>query len=232
LFRFKQFTLHDDRCSHKVGTDGTLLGAWADVSNVANALDIGTGSGLIALMLAQRSSADTIIDAIEVSPPEVEQASENVKNSPWPSKVNIHHSSLQNFFTFRKYDLIVSNPPYFINSYKPPDAKRITTRHTDSLSFQDLLTKAAELIHPSGRLCVVLPFTEAQQFTKQAADHSFHVSRQCSFRTRAGKPVERLLLEFVTFPCTTHHTELLLYAEGEEWSEDYKALTRGFYLKL
>jgi tRNA1Val (adenine37-N6)-methyltransferase len=231
MFRFKQFTIHDEKCAHKVGTDGTLLGAWAAVDTAETVLDIGTGSGLIALMLAQRSLPHTIIDAVELSKIEYEQASENVARSPWPAKVVVHHSSLQEYNAIRNYDLIVSNPPYFINSYKPPETRRIATRHTDTLPFQDLLRAARQLLTPRGKLSVVLPFTEGLHFIELSRKYHFHVSRQCAFLTRREKPVERWLLEFVNHEVPVEKTELLLYAHDNEWSEEYKLLTKDFYLK-
>ncbi len=146
-FQFKQFKINQDRCAMKVGTDGVLLGTWTDVSGVQSILDVGTGTGLIALMLAQRSSA-AIISGIEIDGDAAAQAVENVNNSPWREKINIEAVSLQTFTknTGCRFDLIVSNPPYFNKSLKNPDAQRSVARHSDLLSRQDLLTAADTLL--------------------------------------------------------------------------------------
>lgn len=232
MFRFKKFSIEDNRCAHKVGTDGTLLGAWANVANARCLLDIGCGSGLIALMLAQRTAADTHIDAVELSLPDYSQACENVKHSPWSRKISVFHSSIQQFESLVSYDCIVANPPFFNKSFKPPAENRIAPRHTETLSHEDLLIHALRLLTPSGALSVVLPYTEGLQFIDQARERSLHVSRQWSFRTRAEKPIERWLLEFTRTPVSSHQQhELLLYERDDNWSDDYRALTREFYLK-
>jgi len=217
----------------KVGTDGVLLGAWTNVQRASAILDVGTGSGLIALMLAQRTADTVMIDAIEIEQHAFEQANENIKNTPWRSRVTTHHAALQEFEPTRRYDLIVSNPPYFQNSQKPPNEKRVQARHTTSLSYVELLSSSASLLNSTGRLSVILPFTEGLQFITLAAQYNLHCSRQWSFRTRQEKPIERWLLEFsFTLPPKPETGEILLYKQGEEWSDAYKELTRGFYLKL
>ncbi len=231
-FRFKQFEIQDHRCAHKVGTDGTLLGGWVDVKNAKRILDIGTGSGLIALMLAQRTSPDTLIEAIEISLPDYSQASENVKHSPWHKKLTVRHSSLQQFESTYLFECIVSNPPYFNNSFKPPNANRVVPRHTETLSFLDLIQHSLRLLTDGGTLNVILPFTEGLQFIDMAAQHSLMLSRKFAFRTRAEKPIERWLLEFRRTSHPLEEGEILLYHTGDEWSDDYKALTKDFYLKL
>lgn len=217
----------------KVGTDGVLLGAWADVTNANTILDIGTGSGVIALMLAQRTPHQTHIDAIEIEDNAFEQADENIKNAPWHDRVVAHHVALQQFESAHQYDLIVSNPPYFQNSQKPPDKKRVQARHTTSLSYPELLSFSAALLTPAGKLSLVLPFTEGLQFIALARQHNFYCSRQWSFRTRHEKPIERWLLEFSFRQQQTPESgEILLYQQGEDWSDRYKELTKEFYLKL
>jgi tRNA1Val (adenine37-N6)-methyltransferase len=217
----------------KVGTDGVLLGAWTNVQHAKTILDVGTGSGLIALMLAQRTSDSVHIDAVEIEQHAYEQACQNIKNAPWHHRVNAHYVPLQQFESTQPYDLIVSNPPYFQNSQKPPDEKRVQARHTTSLSYPDLLNRTVALLGKSGRLNVILPFTEGLQFIALAEQHNLHCSRQWSFRTRHEKPIERWLLEFSSdshLPLDTG--EILLYKHGEEWSDGYKQLTKEFYLKL
>ncbi len=232
MFRFKQFNIEDNRCAHKVGTDGTLLGAWVDVKNARHLLDIGTGSGLIALMLAQRSKPDALIEAIEISLPDYTQASENIKHSPWPKKLTAVHTSLQQFESKSLFDCIVSNPPYFNKSFKPPNVNRVVPRHTESLSFFDLIQHSQRLLSDEGTLNVILPFTEGLQFIDMAFQQSLILSRKWAFRTRAEKPIERWLLEFRRKAQPLEEGEICLYATEDEWSHDYKFLTKDFYLKL
>jgi tRNA1Val (adenine37-N6)-methyltransferase len=215
----------------KVGTDGTLLGAWADVTNAKRILDIGTGTGLIALMLAQRS-VNAKIEAIEVDSAAMEDAEENFANSPWSNRLTLHHLRVQDFNPPEKFDLIVSNPPYFIASYKPSDGKRVTARHTESLTFGELINVSRNLLTNDGRLSIVLPAVEGQHFIELAELNGFYCSRKWTFRTRLEKPVERLLLEFTRKRHGCETGEILLYSSGENWSEIYITMTREFYLKL
>jgi tRNA1Val (adenine37-N6)-methyltransferase len=214
IFKFKQFNIGHSQATMKVGTDGVLLGAWTSLLNSKRILDVGTGSGVIALMLAQRTQPEVYIDAIDLSLEDCEVAKENVAQSPWPEKIKVHHSALQNF-SAEPYDLIVSNPPYFINSYK-----------------QDLLLHGKRLLHPNGRLSVILPETEAHHLISLSARQGWFCNRKCTFRSRANKPVERLLLELSSQPLPESIQELVLYQKDEVWSEAYQELTRDFYLKL
>ncbi|MEO5603406.1 MAG: methyltransferase [Cyclobacteriaceae bacterium] len=231
-FHFKQFTVGQNSATHKVGTDGVLLGAWVQVAGeINNILDIGTGSGLITLMLAQRTAPATRIEGIEIAEQDVLQARENVQHSPWPQKIIIHHIAVQKFFPQKKYDLIVSNPPYFINSWLPPEKKRSQARHTQSLSFESLLASTARLLASQGRLAVILPFVEGSGFIDLADKFQLFLNRKTSFRSRSHKPVERLLLEFSFSQTTIKESDLVLYSEGETWSEAHHELTREFYLE-
>ncbi|MGC4023205.1 MAG: methyltransferase, partial [Cyclobacteriaceae bacterium] len=156
-FRFKQFSVNNDKCAMKVGTDAVLLGAWMDLDNAQSILEIGTGSGVIALMVAQRTPADAHIDAIEIEEQDATQAKENVKNSPWPSKIGIHQAAFQDFENKTKYDLIFSNPPYFNKSLLPPSSERSRVRHTNTLSYEELIVHSLRLINTKGKLAVILP---------------------------------------------------------------------------
>jgi len=230
IFHFKEFSIRHDRCAHKVGTDGVLLGAWVDVDNTKRILDVGTGSGVIALMLAQRTPPDTHIDAIDISSADCEQAQENVGNSPWPEKVSIKNTSFQELDA-EPYDLIISNPPYFIHSAKPSVEGRVRARHAEeSLPPQELLRHTKRLLDPKGKLCLILPVTEAQSFIAQSQLSGMHCTRLCDFRSRSGKPVERLLIQLHLHSFETQKEELVLYDYEEVWTTDYKNLTRDFYL--
>jgi tRNA1Val (adenine37-N6)-methyltransferase len=230
-FQFKQFKIHHDRATMKVGTDGVLLGAWANIDDAQNILDIGTGTGLIALMLAQRSGAAKV-DGVEIESHNAEQAIENVNESPWKNKISIHHSAIQNFHPEKQYDLIISNPPYFQNSYQPPDKNRTTARHTVSLTFIDLINSVKRLLNIKGKFNVILPYQEGLEFIELIGTYNFHCSRKWSFRSRAEKPIERLLLEFSYNGDVTEEGEINLYVHKEQWSDAYKKLTKEFYLNI
>ncbi len=231
IFRFKQFSVKHDRCAHKVGTDGVLLGAWVDVNQATRMLDIGTGSGVIALMLAQRSSSETHIDAIDISQGDCQQARENIADSPWPDKIKIEKIAFQEFES-SPYDLIVSNPPFFIDSAKPPAEERTRARHTEALPPNELLDHASRLLTPDGRLCLILPVTEAKSFISLAEKQGWFCSRLCEFRARENKPTERFLLQLQLKKNELKNESLILYQHGEEWTEAYKNLTCDFYLKI
>jgi tRNA1Val (adenine37-N6)-methyltransferase len=230
-FRFKHFNVAHDRCTHKVGTDGVLLGSWVGIDGEDRfLLDIGTGSGVIALMLAQRSNRHAHIDAVEIDEHDAQQARENVARSPWPEKISVHHATIQNFSAHQRYDLIVSNPPFFVNSLLPPGQKRSQARHTQHLSFDDLLKSVARLLADTGRFALILPYTEAKQFLDAAAAADLHPRRKTFFRSRRHKPIERVLMELSKGPGEVHESSLLLYEDGGAWSPTYRALTRDFYL--
>jgi len=181
----------------KVGTDAVLLGSWVNVEGAKRILDVGTGSGIIALMLAQRTDEDVKIDAIEIEKNDAAQASENILSSPWPDKISVRHTSVQEFHTDLRYDLIVSNPPYFINSLLPPSQERTTARHANDLSFDELISHSLRLLKPEGRLAVILPFAEGNIFKSLARQNQLHLIRETAFHSRKEKPQERWLLSLV-----------------------------------
>jgi tRNA1Val (adenine37-N6)-methyltransferase len=230
-FRFKQFTVAQNFCTHKVGTDGVLLGAWVRIQGEDKSiLDIGTGCGVIALMLGQKSSPDTFIDAVEIEAMDVQQARENVTRSLWKEKIAVHHSALQQFFPEKQYDLIASNPPFFMNSLLPAEERRSQARHTLQLSYEDVLGHSTRLLKKEGRLAVILPYLEGLKFIELARRFHLMPIRRTSFRARAHKPVERLLLELGYSGEQEQESEIILYSQGEVWSDDYLKLTADFYL--
>jgi len=230
-FHFKKFSVKHDRCAHKVGTDGVLLGAWADVKYATRILDIGAGSGVIALMMAQRSEHDTHIDAIDISEEDCEQAKRNVASSPWPEKIKIVNRALQKFVS-APYDLIVSNPPFFTDSARPLAAERTRARHTETLPPGAMLENVKRLIMPAGKLCLILPVTEAERFLALAKAEGWYCSRLCEFRARENKPPERFLIQLQLQKHELKKENLILYEHGEMWTSAYKNLTRDFYLKI
>jgi len=229
-FRFRQFIVHHDRCAMKVGTDAVLLGAWTSVAGAKTILDVGTGSGILSLMLAQRTPAETRIDAVEIEQPDFLQATENARQSPWAEKINVHHTSIQSYQTEKQYDLIICNPPFFVNSLLPPSPSRKQARHTGSLSNRDLLAAVIRLLSRAGIFSVILPTAEGVQFQFAAEELGLYPSRLLAFFPRKQKPPERCLIEF-TFKQRSPFTEnLILHEQGNQWSEEYKTLARDFYL--
>ena len=231
MFHFKQFSIEDNRCAMKVGTDAVLLGAWVNLNDLHRILDIGTGSALIALTLAQRSGNSTSIEAIESEETDAQQASKNVSASPWANRIKVFHQSLQKFES-EKFDLIVSNPPYFINSQLPPATHRAKARHTNTLSYEELIYHSVRLMEKTSRLAVILPVEEGNLFRSIAQSHHLFCNRQLAFFSRANKPQERWLFEFSFHTSLPIKEKLVLHGAGEMWSEEYQVLTRDFYLKL
>ena len=231
FFSFKQFTVYHDRCAMKVGTDGVLLGAWTDLSQSHHILDIGTGTGLIALMMAQRSP-EAQITAIDLDAEAVSQAQENIQNSPWKDRVE---AVLQNVCTYssdEKFDTIVSNPPYFIDSLKCPDNQRNTARHTDTLDAQRLLEKVAELLTPEGRFSIILPADQTDDLFRIAEAQGLHPTRWTKVITRPGLPPKRSLIEFQKKALPIQTNELVIELERHMYSKEYIEITREYYLKL
>jgi len=231
-FRFRQFIVKHDRCAMKVGTDGVLLGAWTNPGDAKRILDAGTGSGLIALMLAQRSDAH--VDAVEIDELASEQARENVLASPWPGRITVYNDSFQHFATVvsTRYNLVVSNPPYFRNSLQSPHPARTAARHDARLGFNDLLAATDKVLAPDGRLAVIVPDQERLGFTEEAWFYRLFPERVTRVSPHAGKPFSRCLLEFSRQrrPAVTESEIQIRPVAGGGYSEAYQALTRDFYL--
>jgi len=230
-FSFKKFTVYHDRCAMKVGTDGVLLGAWTRLEHTHRVLDIGTGTGLIALMLAQRKP-DCSITAIDIDAEAIGQARENIQASPWQDRIV---ASLQDVRTFRSvecYDTIVSNPPYFVNSMKCPDGQRNTARHTDTLDVMDLLAQVDVLLAANGRFSIIIPSEQLDALIQAAGRVGLYPSRRTDVITRPGIPPKRVLLEFVRTRVPLLTDELVVELARHCYSEEYIALTKEFYLKF
>lgn len=228
-FTFKQFHVQHDRCAMKVGTDGVLLGCWTDVPAEGSVLDIGTGSGLIALMVAQRTQAQ--IDAIDIASDAYEQACINFAQSPWNERIKPHIASIQEWQTQEQYDLIVSNPPYFNNSLKNPDKGRELARHTDSLSYADLFAHSARLLKDEGRLSIILPAEAESEACSLARTHGLSLTRVTRVYSKESKPARRVLLSWTKkADCVMQEDILVLEnAEGGR-STQYQELAKDFYL--
>ncbi len=258
-FQFKQFKVEQENSGMKVNTDGVLLGAWMTIQPTDRTLlDVGTGSGVIALMAAQRMAGlqqylqrdaaelqkkDIVITAIDIDKGSCEDAAKNFANSPWSANLKVLHCPFQEL-TQGKYDIIFSNPPYFINSLKSPDSIRSNTRHTDTLSQSELIRCAMLLLAPGGRLALVLPAAESELLLEKVAfirkhtkngEHVLHLSRLCKVRTTESKPAKRYLMEFVLDSAESkvqsHESELVMQ-KGPVYTEIYKTLTQDFYLNF
>ena len=250
-FQFKQFTVRHERCAMKVGTDGVLLGAWAPVEGVGRILDVGTGTGLVALQLAQRS-ASARITAIEIDPDAAAQAGENVAASPWSDRIEV---VCGDFATFRQiatfdtfatpslvakptvaeeegYDLIVSNPPYFTEALQCPDPRRCTARHTATLDYALLFRRGAALLAPGGVLALIFPADAEPRVLEAAACSALYPCRRLAVYTKPGKPLRRLLMAFSPRLAPCRHDELYIHTPDGSYSEDYRRLTGDFYLRF
>lgn len=235
-FRFKRFTVNQSGCAMKVGTDGALLGAWCGAArdDWRRVLDVGTGTGLIALMAAQRFPSARV-DAIDIVPESCRCAAANFAASPWGDRCRVWRAALQEYAASgERYDLIVSNPPYFVGSLLCPDASRTAARHTASLSHAELAAGAAALLEPGGRLAVILPPEESRRFVAEAVGAGLCPVRETAVRTVPRKPPRRVMTELVKGepPCGVERSELAVECAPGVWSDGYRALMRDFYLKI
>ena len=217
----------------KVGTDGVLLGAWSSLSSPCQyALDIGTGTGLLALMIAQRTS-DTLIDAIEIDRSAASQARENIQNSKWKDRIMIHQASLQDFTKNKteKYDLIICNPPFFTKSKKTPSIERDLARHDSELNLIELFHYSSLMISEPGKFSLIVPAGKKEETFDLASENSFHCHRITKVLPTPLKKVKRLLLEFSKVPASLKEDELIIEEFGRHgYSKEYRELTSDFYL--
>lgn len=228
-FRFKQFTIVQEMSAMKVGVDGVILGSWINTNGIQSFLDVGTGTGLLALMAAQRSEATVM--AIDIDGPSCQEAEQNAKNSPWHDRIRVIHISLQEMAKngHPKFNAIISNPPYFMNSSRPGDIRRSSARHADHLSFLDFLTCSRQLLLPGGTISVILPADTAAYFVSTALDHGLYLNRLTRIRHFPGKPFHRHLMEF-TDRNNPVSESILTIDSGNGFTEEYRNLTRDFYL--
>jgi tRNA1Val (adenine37-N6)-methyltransferase len=230
-FRFKQFTINQNRCAMKVNTDGVLLGAWANIGDASQILDIGSGTGLITIMLAQRSEAN--ISAVEIDKEAYLQSLENVKSCKWANRISIENIAFQQFAenNSAKFDLIVSNPPYFSNSLKNPDEARTLARHNDSLPPLELLAGVKKILNENGRFCVILPYVESQLFIIEATMQQLYCVRKTNIKSTSKKKPLRILMEFSFQREKLNELDLVIHDENGDYSSDFKTLTSEFYLE-
>lgn len=213
----------------KVGTDAVLLGAWCNTLHAKRILDIGTGSGVIALMLAQRSDVETQIDAVEINADDATQARDNVSQSPWSERVQVIHGRIQDLVA-NPYDLIVCNPPYFSQSLLPPDEGRTRVRHSTMLPHDELIAAVSRLLKPAGQFSLILPTKEAELFRDEAEQAGFNLQKLTRFHARKEKPQERSLMTLGYDKMIMKEDTLVLYEDGPTQSAAYQKLTGEFYL--
>lgn len=234
-FSFKQFTIHQDRCAMKVGTDGVLLGVLAPTIDSGRILDIGTGTGLVGIMLSQRCP-QAMVTGVELDANAAKQAEENATSTGW--NIKIINKSIQDFSSQceEKFDLIVSNPPYFINSLKAPEKNRNTARHTDELSFEELIESAEKLLSEEGKFSVIIPYSEEENFIGIANKRNLIAVSSVRIIPKVGKDPKRSVITFCKcknkINCNINVTELVIEKEERHcYSDEFKKLTADFYLK-
>lgn len=215
----------------KVGTDSVLIGAWSDVSDARRALDVGTGCGVIALMLAQRQLGLTV-DAVDIDHDSAVEATGNFERSPWADRLTAHEGDFTAIGLPEKYDLIVSNPPFFTNGVLPPEASRKNARHTCTLTYDALLCKASSLLNDAGKIAIVSPVDVSKEILEACNNNGLYISKVTEVVSVAGLPPKRLLWEFVKNATETVRETLTIEKFPGEYTEEYRALCRDFYLKF
>ena len=231
-FRFKKFSIDQDSATYPISTDSILLGAWATIADAATVLDIGTGTGVLALMIAQRSESRTQITGIDLLAAACRCAARNFAASPWAGRLQAVESPVQVFATdtMQCFDLIVSNPPYFSSTVVSPNTNRRLSRNTGALPPHELLTAVDRLLALHGRFCVILPVQEGRRLIECGAIIGLYCTAETAVYTRTGKPAERLLLQFERNPYPFRRSRLVIYDRGEERSAEFRHLTQDFYL--
>lgn len=228
-FQFKQFFIAHDQCAMKVGTDSILLGAWVNTTYVEHILDLGTGSGLLAIMLAQRTPHTCQIEAIEIEQQAYQQALDNARNSMWSDRIRILHSDIMQYEPNKAFDLIVTNPPYFLNSVasRSPERDRARALNQDHIHW---LTQAAKWLTPTGKISMVLPLDSADKLIEQALTKQIFCTHYCQIFPKYGKPPKRVLLTFGLSQEQCDYQTITIYQENNTYTPEFKTLTQDFYL--
>lgn len=234
IFRFKEFEIQQDKTAMKVGTDGVLLGAWTEIKeDVRSVLDIGTGTGLLALQIAQRSDCE-IIDALEIEPNAYEQAVTNFENSDWGDRLFCYHASLQEFSQEIEdtYDLIISNPPFYNSTFKELEQNRALARHTQNLTFDELLQGTSKLLSESGSCAFIIPYQEEEIFLEIAQKNNQFPNRITRVKGNVKTPIKRSLLQLSFVKTTPKTEELSIEIERHQYTKAYIQLVQDFYLNM
>jgi tRNA1Val (adenine37-N6)-methyltransferase len=233
-FKFKQFTVQQDQCAMKIGTDGVLLGAWVSLENNPNSiLDIGAGTGILAMQLAQRSLAETI-EAIEIDDDAFEQCVENFETSPWGDRLFCFHASAQEYADEieAEFDLIIANPPFYSDDYKTENEARNQARFESSLPFRDLAIMAFQYLSENGIFALILPKKEEDNFIALASKVGLFPNRICRVKGNTTSEVKRSLLEFSFYEVETIYEELTIEISRHYYTKEYQDLVKDFYLKM
>lgn len=233
-FKFKEFSVNQDRCAMKIGTDAVLLGAWASVKhNPFNVLDIGSGTGILSLMIAQRSNAQQI-EAIEIDDDAFEQCSENFENSPWNDRLFCFHASLIEYIEAvdEKFDLIICNPPFYSENYKTNNEARDLARFSDAMPIEHIIFAVINFLSENGKFSVIIPNKEEKRFIEEASLIDLYPNRILRVRGREESELKRSLIEFSYNKTKTKTSELIIETSRHQYTEDYINLTKAFYLKM
>ena len=213
----------------KIGTDGILLGAWANCKNKINGLDIGCGTGVIAVMICQKNP-EIKMTALDISKDAVKDATINFNNCKWHNNLTLYHQALKEHVALGKYDLIVSNPPFYNDGFKPKNIERSMAKHEDSLSYKEIIYFAEKNLTEKGTLNLIIPFKQEKECINFAKKSNLHLSREYIVYPKADKAANRTLLEFTYNKIETERGELIIENEHRhQYSEYYKNLTRDFY---
>lgn len=229
-FDFKQFRIYQKKSAFKIGTDGVLLGAWADINAGGRILDIGTGTGLLALMMAQRTDSEII--ALEPDTESYEQALGNIKISQWTNRITLYNTKVQDYYPDYQFNIIVSNPPFFRQSLVNKDERLSKARHDFDLSSIELLRAVNRLITNSGIFCVILPYAEAALLIAEATDYNLYCNKILRIKPLPSSTVKRMLMEFGREKRELLQSFLTIETTRHEYTEEYKELTAEFYLEF
>lgn len=231
-FQFKQFRIIQEQSAMKIGIDGVLLGAWTNTSKVKTILDVGTGTGLLSIMMAQRSNA--LITAIEIEKNAADEAIKNVTDSPWKDRINVQHTSFQDFVgsNTKKFDLVVSNPPYFSNALKAKNEKRNLARHNDNLTYNELLIGANNLLSDAGIISIILPHSMLGNILMLAENINLHIQKITVIKSKPSREPHRVLIQLGKVKCDVQKSTFVIYEDNNSFTRSFRELTHQFYLKF
>lgn len=236
-FRFKEFTIHQDKTAMKVGTDGVLLGAWCSIDdNVESILDIGSGTGIVALMAAQRSDSMTI-DAVEIDESAYEQTVENFEESDWGDRLYCYNASFKEFTEEiaeeeETYDLIVSNPPFYTDNFETENEARNKARFASSLPFEELIFGVSKILSPEGKFAVIVPFKEEEKIINLSKQKHLFLNKICHIQGNPSSEIKRSLMEFSFHDSEIKKEHLIIEIERHQYTQEYINLTKDFYIKM